>query len=451
MKRIFIALAIIASLQVANAQVKSPAAAKKAVESAELAAQNEKKATKLGTWTKLGQTYVDAYNAPAGQAWVGASKQELALVMEGAKPLSSEQVEVGGQPFIKEVYEDKDFYFNAAGVLAMIDVTKPVYADALEKAVAAYKKAAELDVKGSKASDISKALESITNKYRELAFTHYTFGRYAQASEAFAKAAETSATAPYSTEDFECWYNAGYTAEAAGDDAKALSCFEKCYAGKYYNEGGEVFSKLGEVYSKLGKKNETKKILEEGFEKFPQSQSILIGLINYYIESKDDPAKLFSLLEGAKKNEPNNASLYYVEGNVHKQLADALLKQEGKEAEAEAEKDAAIAAYMKCAEINPEYEFGYIGAGVLYYENALVYQELASNEYDDKKYMALVEKFEEALGSAMEPFEKAFAICKDESIKVSLAEYLKNIYYRFSSKDAKYEELYKKYNEYSKQ
>ena len=35
---------------------------------------------------------------------------------------------------------------------------------------------------------------------------------------------------------------------------------------------------------------------------------------------------------------------------------------------------------------------------------------------------------------------------KDETLKVSIAEYLKNIYYRFISKGPQYEEGYKKYD-----
>ena len=60
MKRILLALAVFASLQVANAQVKSAADAKKAVESAQAAANNEKKALKPATWFKLGDEYVKA-------------------------------------------------------------------------------------------------------------------------------------------------------------------------------------------------------------------------------------------------------------------------------------------------------------------------------------------------------------------------------------------------------
>ena len=98
-------------------------------------------------------------------------------------------------------------------------------------------------------------------------------------------------------------------------------------------------------------------------------------------------------------------------------------------------------------EINPEYEFGLIGIGIMYYDRALELQEEAQNEFDDDKYNALVAQFESSLKSAIEPFEQAFAITKDQNIKVSIAEYLKNIYYRFSTDpDPKYLEGYKKYD-----
>lgn len=433
MKRILIALAIIGSVQFADAQTKSPAEAKKAVETAEAAAANPKKAAKVATWTKLAESYLNAYDAPAGSVVTGASKQELQFMMGNEKPVSSEQTELGGQPVIKEVYENKDLYFNANGQLILVDVTKPVFADdVLAKALDAYKKAAEVDVKNTKVKDLTAGLEAISSRYLNEAYNRYQFGEYAKACDLFGKAAAAAETAPLNKIDTTALYNAGFTAWMVQDYPTAQSFFEKCLANNYYYEGGEVFAKLGDVYAKLGDKDKGRDILEQGFTKYPQSQSILIGLINYYMESGQNTDRLFSLINEAKKNEPDNASLYYVEGNIYKELG---------------QNDKAVEAYYKCAEINPAYEYGYIGAGILYYNQAIEIQEKAANEFDDKKYNALVEEFETALMNALDPFEKAYNVARDNEIKVNVAEYLKNIYYRFSSKDAKYEEGYKKYNE----
>ncbi|MBR0320895.1 MAG: hypothetical protein IIX08_00745, partial [Bacteroidales bacterium] len=193
MKRILIALAVLLSVQVADAQTKSPDAAKKAVAAAEAAAENPKKAAKVATWVKLASSYMDAYNAPAGSAWVGASKQELQLLMGGQQPLAVENVEVGGEALVKETYADKDFYFNGAGQLVLIDVTKPVIENALAKAIDAYKKAYEVDVKKSKIKDITGGLEIVARKYMDEAMNAYTFGDLAKASELFEAAADASA------------------------------------------------------------------------------------------------------------------------------------------------------------------------------------------------------------------------------------------------------------------
>ena len=432
MKRILIALAVLLAVQVADAQTKTPDAAKKALVSAEAASQDAKKAAKVATWTKLASAYMDAYNAPVGNAWVGASKQELQLLMGNDKPTATEEAVVEGVPYIKEIYADKELYFNGNGQLAIIKVTNPVVEDALAGALEAYKKAYEVDLKKSKVKDITVGLETIAQKYLDEGMTSYQFGDLAKASENFEKAAIAAATEPCSKIDTTAIYNAGFTAWAVKDYERAKKFFEQCLEAGYYYEGGEVFAKLGDVYTNLGDAKKGAEILEQGFVKFPQSQSILIGLINYYITSGENTDRLFVLIDEAKKNEPNNASLYYVEGNIYKELK---------------QYDKAVESYYKCSEINPEYEFGYIGAGILFYERAIELQEQASNEFDDKKYQALIEEFEQSLKSALDPFEKAYAVSKDNELRVNITEYLKNIYYRFSSNGPEFEAGYKKYDE----
>lgn len=431
MKKILIALAVILSVQVAGAQVKSAADSKKAVESAEAATQNPKKALKPATWLKLGNAYMDAYNAPFGNAWVGAGQQELLLIMGGEKPASTETVELMGEPYTKEIYAEKNFYFNAGGVLSMIEVTKPVYDDALAKALEAYKKAYEIDVKHSKDKDVASGLKNVAMKYLDEGMTQYMLGNIKAANASFRAASAASETTPLNVIDTTATYNAGFTSWSLQDYSSAVTYFKKCIDAKYFEEG-EVFAKLADCYTKLDDNENAKNTLEEGFKTFPQSQSILIGLINFYLESGDDTDRLFTLLDEAKKNEPNNASLYYVEGNIHNQLGDT---------------EAAIAAYEESNKVDPNYEYGFIGIGILYYNQALDLQTKAQEELDDAKYMALVEEFETALKNAIDPFEKAYEVSKNNDIRVNIAEYLKNIYYRFRDQSPEYQAKYEKYDQ----
>ena len=447
MKRILIALAFIASLQVGYAQPPmggaprggapgggAGAAAARvtaALEAAQKDAANAKKATKLATWTKLGEAYMAAYTASVGDGWRGATQQDLALVLRNLRPVSQEQINVGGTNLTKTVYPAYNYYLDEAGTLVAIESTNPPVADALDKALEAYQKAASLDTKGSKAKDIKAAIQTICDKYADEAFSFYTIGDMAKACNAFQKAAEASTVAPLSTPDGELFYSAGFTALESGDYNRALDLFQKCIGYEYYRDG-EVYAKLGTTYGKLGNKDLMKSTLEDAFQKFPESEGILVSLINYYLEENSDPNKLFELITAAKAKDPSNASLYYVEGNINKELGNI---------------EEAAKCYAQCATVDPNYEYGYIGAGVMYYDYAVELQEKAQEELDDAKYAALVEQFESALKSCIQPFEKAFEVTKDTELKVSIAEYLKNACFRFRDQ-ADYQAKYEKYNQY---
>lgn len=428
MKKILVIMAVLASMQFAGAQSPKAVNAEKKVKSAIATTENPKKASKAKTWLKLGDAYMEAFNAPAGDVWIGASKAELKLIIGDQKVQSTDQVVVSGQQMIKESYADKDLYFNPNGQVVIVDVTKPVVENALGKAFDAYKKAFEIDSR--KGSDVKKAFELLDQKYNEQAFNAYSLGDMKEANFNFGKAVEAAGEAPLSKIDTNALYNQAFTAWMIQDWKQSLDCFEKCVAVGYYGEEGEAFAKLGDVATHLENNDAAITYLEEGFKMFPQSQSILIGLINYYVSSKSNTSRLFELLDEAKKNEPNNASLYYVEGNIHKQLG---------------QNEEALASYKECATIDPNYEFGYIGAGILYYEMAIEIQTKMQEELDDAKFMKLNEEFEKDLKACIEPFEKAYKISKSNDVKVSVAEYLKNACFRFSE-DAKYLDAYKKYN-----
>ena len=435
MKKILIVLALIASVQVANAQ--GTAAAKKALDAAVAASQNEKKAAKVATWTKLAETYLNAYNAPSANVWQGATETELKLSMGSDKPISTENVVLGGTQYVKQVFADKNLYFNANQQLEIIEVTKPVVENALDKALDAYKQAYALDTKATKTKDIAAGIKNIVDKYTQEAYNAYSFGNVSKACDYFVQAYNASSTKPCEKIDTNALYNAGFTAWSAKDFSKAKPFFEKCLELGYYAEDGEVYNKIAECINgtdtTAAGKALAKDYLEKGFAKFPQSQGIMIGLINYYIDSGEDTDRLFSLIDDAKKNEPNNASLYYVEGNVRSQLH---------------QYDEAVKAYEKCAEIDPSYEYGYIGEGLMYYNQAADIVEKAQNELDDAKYMALYQQFEVAFKNCIAPFEKAFEITKDESIKSSIAEYLKNVFFRFREEDPKFQAGFDKYNNF---
>ena len=248
MKKILIALAVILAVQVADAQTKSVDAVKKSVESAEADAQNPKKNTKVATWLKLATSYVDAYNAPTGNIILNSPRMQIQMMLGQEKPSSSEVVVIDGMNFKKEVYANKNLYFDETDVLRIVEVTKPVYEDALASALNAYVKAYEVDAKKSKEKDIKAGIQDIAQKYFNDGMNQYSLGDYKKAADLVAKAAAASETAPYSVVDTTALYNAGYIYWAEKDFDSTKTYFEKCLANDYYYDNGEVYAKLGDVF-----------------------------------------------------------------------------------------------------------------------------------------------------------------------------------------------------------
>ena len=436
MKKILLALALVLSVTMANAQPKTPADAKKAVDKALAATQDAKKAAKPATWISLANAYIGAYDQPTRNLLIGTPQMEVKLFIKDQQILGSEENVKGAEStYSVDHYADKDLYYNNNGILEFWVVTKPALeCDALAEAQKALVKAKELDSSNSKAKDLTEKMEDIHSKLSNEALGLYLSGNFAKASDKFKATAESYDNIVLNKKDSLNIYYTGMVSAMAGNKEQAIEYYNKAIDLKYYQDGN-VFSNLAEIYHQAGDTLVWKATLEKGFESYPQSQGILVGLINLYRETNDDPAKMFDLLHKAQENEPTNASLYYVEGDIYKQLGDV---------------ENAAKYFNKSYEINPEYVYGVLGVGILYYENAVKIQEKAGEELDDFKFNELMKQVDENLEKAIDPFEKAFEIATDQDIKNAVAEYLKNIYFRLRDKNDSYQGLYEKYNSFLK-
>jgi predicted Zn-dependent protease len=438
MKKILLAVALLLSVTMMNAQPKNAQAAAEEVSKAVAAVQKaEQKASDKGkpvgpdVYIKEAKAYIDAYDYPTKNVVSGTTRQDLQLFLKDQQILSTEQKKGGdGVNYTVDHYSDKDLWYNEQNVLSSYVITKPAMeGDILGAATSAVDKAAAEDTGNKKAKDIAQLYENLHQRYTQDAFANYTAGDFAKAAVGFEAALHTYSNPVINKVDSMSTYYSGIFESMAGNNEKAKGYYQKAIDLGYYSEGN-AFSGLSNIYLSEGDTTKGTEILEQGFMKFPQSQSILVGLINLYLNSKQSPDKLFNLLHSAEANEPNNPSLYYVEGNVLKGLG---------------KKDEAVESYHKANAADANYEYGYLGEGMMLYDEAVSISNAAQEELDDTKYNALMGKAEDCLKNAMEPFEKAFSISKNQDVKMAIAEYLRNIYFRFREKSDEYMQKYETY------
>lgn len=432
MKKFLVVLTLLASFQYlsANNDYKD---VEKLLLKALKASQNEKKSIKTETWINLAEAYVAVYDAQIGNAVRGVNKTDFQMAFKGV-PISTEEITLNGDKYTKCVYNNKNLYFNSKGNLEAVEILKPILSDALPKALNAYRKAYDVDVKRSKDKEISIGLKALSEKFSDAAYSAYTLGDMRMAESLFEFAFDTAAQSPYEKVDTSSAYNLALVAWNHCDYVKAKDWFDKCLDYGYYREG-EVFAKMSDCISYVDTtmtgRDKIRLYLEEGLSKFPKSEILMFSLINYYMADSNGSDRLFELIKQAKSSCPDNAMLDYVEGLAYKRIGDF---------------DKAANCFDDSSAKNSDLVYPYFGKGQMFYEIALDLSEKARNELDDAKYMLLVQNFEVTLKKSIDPFEQAYLVCEDQDLKLTIAEYLKQIYYRFRDMNAMYLAGYEKYN-----
>ena len=431
MKKVLLFALLLSAVQLGAQSAKDVESAIKAYEKvkAEVAG---KKATDAASWARMGKALVSAYDVPTKNLWKGLTLLDAKLVLKDQRAVGTETKVIQDEQYEIVTYADKVLYYNVEGVLAFWQVTRPVLSsDMLGEAFQAYKKAAELDQKGSAKKDLSEGFTSLQSRYADEAMGYYYLGEFSKASANFVKSVESGEQPALSSIDTVMLSYAALTASYAKEHENAIKLFNRLHS-MGFTQDGSFYPYLAESYKGLGDKAGLEKALLEGFSKFPSNQGILVSLINMYMENDENPEKILDLIRQAQAIEPTNASLYSAEGDIWKKLGN---------------NEKAIEAYKKSIEVDATYAYSYLNIGVTYYDIALEIQTKATDEMDQKKYEAMIVEMDATLEKAIEPFEQGFNLSESPEMKVVLSDYLKNIYFRLRAKDPAFEAAYNKYKE----
>ena len=427
MKKFLLTLALAGTLFAAYAQ-KPDADMQKAVDKALAATQDAKKNVKPGTWMNLGKAYLAAYNNPTANLAQGIDRTTFSMMFK-EQPQATESVVMDGENLTKVSYSHVDVFFNASDLLVMWFVTKPsVPGDLLGGAAQAYHKAFEL---GGKEKDIVPKMKEIVDAYYNDAFSAYSLGNLALASDLFKGAADASILTPSAERNDDAFYNTAFTALHIKNYERAEEYYNKCIQNGHFMDGN-VYASLSEIALAKADTLGAKKLLADGLTAYPDNAAILTNLINLYLSTKEDPAKIVELLDEAKKAMPDNPSLYYVEGNIYTGIK---------------EYDKADAAYNKALEINPEYDMAFYGLGttILKRGEDLVDQMNALDVREWKKYDEMKAQLDGLYKQALVPFESCYNCSKIPEVKAAAADFMKRLNFQLRGEGAEYQAAYDKW------
>lgn len=301
---------------------------------------------------------------------------------------------------------------------------KKLVQNPLEEAYQSFMKAIELDPKGGNPALKIKILSSFIPTLSNAAIEAFQAQKFEVSSDYFEKVLTLEATKLFkadNTLDTAIMYNTGLAAMNAKQYDKAIKYFTMTADHKY--NPGSSYSQIISAYQQKGDTLTSVKIMKEAFDKFPEDQSILVQLINYYITT-GKPEEAINYLDKAIAKEKDNPSFYLAKGIA----LDKLGRQ-----------DEAIKEYELALKVKADYADAYYNIGVIYFNRGVKQFDVANAvpTNDQAKFEAEKKKSDDEFTKAVPYLEKAVEYNpKDTYVK----DQLKNLYYRLKMMD-KFEKM----------
>jgi tetratricopeptide (TPR) repeat protein len=305
---------------------------------------------------------------------------------------------------------------------------KKLSGDPLTEAVNSYKKALELDDKGRYAKSIKIKLTLLTNDLTNQAVEAFNVEDYKKALLSFEQILDLQELPVMRADnpgavDTIIIFNAGLAAFSAEDYPKAIK-FYSTAAKLGYNEG-RTYQLLSKAHLENKDTTTALTVLQEGFQRFPSDNGVLVEMINIYINSgKTNDAMKY--LNVAIEQDPKNSTYHFAQGSLFDQMGD---------------QENSIKSYMKAIEVNPEYYDAHYNLGALLYNNGVKQIEVANKvpASENVRYEAELAKADEWFAKALPLMEKCRELKPDDPYAL---ESLRNLYYRLKMME-KYEEILK--------
>ena len=325
------------------------------------------------------------YQVSMGSGDIDGAKKAL-IAAKGFIDLAAEHVETKESP--KTLYYKGEIYANFLMVgMQTMDTTfmKLGGDDALETAIAAYKKG--FDVSDKFDSDIREAVYQKKAMLDPYANMLYKNNMFKEAGELYITQADLSRAV--SELDSTSIFNGSLCFEKGSEFIKAAEGYEKLAKVGY--KGTTTYVLASSAYRKGGNIEKAKAIVAEGRKKHPSDRDLLLELVNTNIDAGDAAGAEAALNEAITKD-PNNKQLHYTIGTIYIDLK---------------ENEKAEQALNKSLEIDPNY------ADALYQLGAHLVTwagdtKTAANQlkFGDPNYNKMLQQADDTYKRALVPLEK---------------------------------------------
>lgn len=414
----------------------NPGAIKSKIEKSDADIANEKKAVKASTWMKRAEIMIGAETAYTDQIFEQAPIN--LLMMKIGNPLTQEMVVIGQGQYIKLGYGAYDVYTDANGQMVMgWNVVEPIYPEAIDKAVEAYRKSYELNPK--LATKVSNGFANINNILRKNANSKFFMQDYKAASDYYQKAYEVSivpeAGIPVDTVSI---FNAGYLAHFAGEYERSIANLKIAEQMGYYADGS-LYNVLynsyrGAYLDNKEKMAEAKTFLEAALLSFPGNSDLISCMTDLYLVLGESPEPMIDLLKNAIAADTSNPQLKIGLGAVY-----AELKMY----------DEAVAMFDEALVADPNNINLYLNKAYTFTRKGDdLGQEANQMSWNDENLASVRAASMAAYAASIEPFEKAHALNPED---INTVEFLKSICFQVRNEKPEYMDKYNHYNSLFKQ
>lgn len=428
------AVAVMASAP-AMAQKVNTEAIKAKIEKGVEATKDAKKSAKAATWLSLGKTYYEAATANTATLFPGLTYDMLLLTTGKASNADEPGIRnIGGKDYAVLKYDAIEVYVDPANnTVRSWKETAPIEQDAYSKAIAAYKKAYEVDPKSlDKVGDGYKSvITALTNDGQGF----YELGEYDNAAKCFALAAECAYENPQGVSENaqQLAFFSGVASTQAEEYAQAEKILSKL-KDEGYEQNGDIYVYIATAQDKLGNKEGAKETYLAGISKYANNTTLLTQFITYAIVNGEDPSIVLPYVLTAQEADPSNISLLLAEGIVYDKMKDY---------------DKAIAAYDKALALDPAFFGALYNKGFAYYSKATeLNKQIGQTDYTNKALIEELKKgYIENMKSATEVFEKAHEVAPQDA---SVVELLRSSYFSLRDEGDDMKAKYEHYNALSK-